>query len=319
MNEEANDDDLASAALMPVGRPVLTAEAFDLGFTPRRLARLVGLQLVRRPIKGVYLSSATHDDTQLRLEVLRLVVPEGCVVTDRTAGWVWVGDRILPPNAHLVTPPLSVFCKPGHRLRSKLTDSGERRFLARDLLEVDKLTITTALRTACDLGRLLHRDQALAALDALASVDAFAAEELILEAQRFRRYRGVIQLRVLVTIVDGRAESQGESILRLRWYDAGLPRPECQIEVESPWGTSYRLDIGLEELLLAAEYDGELFHGAYEVGGDTRRRDWMSGEFGWRIVVARKENLFGQNANIHTLLTSAWSEVSRRPSPLTRP
>ena len=99
---------------------------------------------------------------------------------------------------------------------------------------LEGLRVTTPLRTACDLGRLLHRDQALAALDSLAALDAFTLAELSLATLRFPRYRGVRQLRVLVPLVDARAQSPGESILRLRWLDAGLPRPECQVAVPAP-------------------------------------------------------------------------------------
>jgi len=318
MHTTANDDDRELALILPIGRPVLTNELFDLGMTARQLARLVQVGLIRRPFRGVYLSGLTDDDLEMRMHVLRLVVPDGCVVTDRSAGWVWAGDRILAPNAHLATPPLSVFCKPGHRLRSKLTDSGERRFLSQDLTVVDGLTLSTPLRTACDLGRLLHRDQAFAALDTMAATGMLSAEELILEAQRFRRYRGVIQLRTFVVLVDPRSESQGESILRLRWYDTGLPAPECQVEVETPWGATYRLDIGLEELLLAAEYDGEQFHGEDTTDHDEDRRGWLREERGWEIVVARRKNVHGAAADIHGLLWNAWKAAEQRAR-LTRP
>lgn len=313
-----NDDDRAVAALLPRDRPFLTTEALDLGLTPRQIARLVAVGLLRRPFRGVYFLAETEDDITLRFDVLRLVVPEHCVVTDRSAGWVWVGDRILAPNAHLETPPLSVFCRPGHRLRSKLTDSGERTFLDHDLVEVGGLVLTTPLRTACDLGRLLTRDQAFAALDTLAATGAFTVERLIAEAQRFKRYRGVRQLRAFVVLVDPRSESQGESILRLRWYDAGLPRPRCQVEVETPWGTTYRLDIGLEELLLAAEYDGEQFHGEDAKERDKARRTWLAEERGWLIEVARKDNIYGPSADIHNRLWNAWKLAKLRTA-LTRP
>ena len=46
------------------------------------------------------------------------------------------------------------------------------------------------------------------------------------EIGRFRGFRGVVQLRCLAPLGDGRAESPGESALRLHWYDAGLPTPE---------------------------------------------------------------------------------------------
>ena len=80
-----------------------------------------------------------------------------------------------------------------------------------------------------------------------------------------------VQLRWLVSIADGRAESAGESALRLRWYDAGLPRPQLQISVFRNGVEIFRLDLGLEELLFAAEYDGVDFHTSARAAR-TRRR-----------------------------------------------
>ena len=56
----------------------------------------------------------------------------------------------------------------------------------------------------------------------------------LLFTARYKGYRGVIQLRTLVLVVDPRAQSPGESILRLRWLDTGLPRPECQVADGTP-------------------------------------------------------------------------------------
>ncbi len=89
-----------------------------------------------------------------------MVVPEDCVVTDRTAAWLWGAGSALAPNDHLKVPKASVFAPPGRRLRNNLTASGERMLTDRDVVELGGLLVTTSLRTACDLARLLHRDQA---------------------------------------------------------------------------------------------------------------------------------------------------------------
>jgi hypothetical protein len=274
-----------------------------------QLRALVRHGLVKRPVHGVYAVSVLPDTLAFRVSVLKLVVPEACVVTDRTAGWLWGATMVLAPNDHLLTPRVSVFCPPGCRLRRTLVASGERRLAADDVSEIDGLRVTTPLRTACDLGRLLHRDQAIAALDSLTALGSFSLDELVAETTRFRRYRGVVQLRVLVLLVDPRSQSPGESVLRLRWIDIGLPRPQCQVEVATDWGTSYWVDIGLPELRFGAEYDGEEFHDEAHQAADEARRRWLREEREWTIEVARKSNVYGREQDIHQSLRTAYDFV----------
>ena len=230
------------------------------------------------------------------------MVPESCVVTDRTAGWLWGANMILAPNDHLVVPRAQVFCPPGLRLRNGLVSSGERMLQPRDIAVLGDLRITTPLRTACDLGRLLHRDQAFAAMDSMARLRAFTVEELVATTPRYAGYRGVIQLRSLAPFVDPDSQSPGESILRLRWLDVGLPRPKCQVEVPAPGGGSYWIDIGLEEDRFGAEYDGEDFHTEDDAEHDEGRREWMRRTENWTIVVARKANIHGHHQDIDQIL-----------------
>jgi hypothetical protein len=287
---------------LPGDRPFPTALARELGAGWADLRRLVAAGLLRHPVHGVYCSAALPDDLDHRIDVLCLVVPDDCVVTDRTAGWLWQAPMILAPGDHLETPKVSVFGPPGRRLRNELTASGERSLAPRDVMMLKGLRVTTPLRTACDLGRLLHRDQALAAMDALASLRVFTVDQLGLEVTRFKHYRGVVQLRALAPLVDPLAGSPGESVLRLRWYDAGLPRPECQVEIPAPDGGFYLLDIALRERRLAAEYDGEEFHGEEHQDHDEARREWAREHEHWTIVVARRHNLHGRDQDIERLL-----------------
>ena len=182
-------------------------------------------------------------------------------------------------------------------------------------MEVHGLLVTTPLRTACDLGRLLSRDQAFAALDAMLGLGMFSSEELWNAVDEHRGMRGVRQLRGFVPLADGRAQSPGESITRLRWIDlAVLPRPELQIEVERPFGWSYWLDLGVVELLFAVEYDGEEWHRRTpeQRERDRKRRTWLRDERGWMIEPVTKENVFGHNRDIESIILNGVREARRR-------
>jgi len=177
-----------------------------------------------------------------------------------------------------------------------------------DVVERDGVLVTTPLRTACDALRLLHRDQAIAVSDMLTSVGAFEVERVSQELERFKGYRGVIQARALAPLIDRGSGSPGESIVRMRWYDAGLPRPTCQVEVEAPRG-SYFIDLGLPGMKFGAEYFGEEFHGPDEAERDRSRLAWIRDVEGWTIVVIRKDNLFGPKQNAEQQLRSAYRRL----------
>jgi hypothetical protein len=243
---------------------------------------------------------------------LRLVLPKDVFICDRTASWVYTGQRALGPNEHHAVPPISCFRPSGHRaLRGKLTRSGERRVRRDDLQEIHGLLVTTELRTALDLGRLERTaEMRLWGMDNLLSTGAFTHEQLLVAVPRFRGQRGVVGLRAYSPFSDGRSESFGESAARLRWYDAGLPRPELQIPVFADSTEVARLDIGLEELLFAVEYDGEAYHSSGEqVAYDDKRRAWLRDECGWHVLVLRGKDVFGREQCADVLIRKAAAEA----------
>lgn len=237
---------------------------------------------------------------------MRLVVPQGCIVTDESAGWLAGAAMILRPGAHLEPPPLTIFATDGHdRLRNGLVASGTRDLLPRDITTVQGILTTTPLRTALDLGRLRHRDQALSGLDQLLRLGVFSLDELLAEIERFRRMRGVRQLRVLAPLADGRSESPGESALRLRCHDAGLARPQLQQDIVDARGRFLgRVDLLIEELRLILEYNGEYWHDEQDVPRDEARRGAMEREH-YTVRVFWRGNVFGQRQDAVETLTAA--------------
>jgi hypothetical protein len=292
---------------LPLDRPFTTTQATREGVSPHALGRLVELGYLRRPLKGVYLASQVEDSRRTRAQSLALVVPPGSVVTDWTATWFWTGlDR---PGTQHCCPPLTVFRFRGHeRLRNPLVSSGERWLLPSDVVPIEgNLLVTSPVRTAWDLGRFSPRIIAIGGMDALVRVGRVPINELVDGVQRFRRQRGVVQLRELAPQVDPRAESIGESALRLRWVDTpGLPRPELQIPVLDAAGfVVFRLDLGVEELRFAAEYDGEEFHSSPEdQRHDMKRRGLLSDLHGWTFEVFRREHVFGVHADASQRLSA---------------
>jgi hypothetical protein len=299
---------------MPLDRPFTAAQATAAGVTRAVLRRLVRDHYVRRMLKGVFVAAQVPDSLMLRAQALQLVVPENAVVCDWTAVWLYTG--VLPPNQHLEVPPVSLFLPRGKgRLRNDLCSSGERSFAPGDLRTVEGLTVTAPIRTAWDIGRLVHRDLAIGAIDALLRMGDFSLDELLDGVERFRKQRGVVQLRALAPLADPRSQSTSESALRLRWRDLpSLPPPEPQVPIVDDHGREvFYLDLGVRDLRFAVEYDGEEFHSSDEdVDHDRQRRRWIEENHGWIIKVVRKENVFGRSRDIERILVLGVAEARRR-------
>ncbi len=291
---------------LPADRPFTTTEGVELVRGRHALRVLRDKGLVETPLYGVHHLAGLSDSLELRLACVKLVMPADAVVCDRTAGWIHGAPRILAPGDHLVAPRPSVFLPDvGRRLRRDAVVSGSRSLQPHDVVELGGVLVTSPVRTALDLGRLLHRDQALAALDSLLRLEIFSRTRLVAEVGRFKGMRGVRQLRDLAPLADGRSQSPGESILRLRWIDCSdLPRPELQVPVAVPW-TTYDVDLGLPELKFGGEYFGREWHGPDRVEHDAARLAAMELHAGWSFEVFVGANIHGPLQDADRILRRA--------------
>ncbi|MGA8846822.1 MAG: type IV toxin-antitoxin system AbiEi family antitoxin domain-containing protein [Nocardioides sp.] len=304
---------LNASSPLPLDRPFTTTMARAEGITTEQLRALTGRGYLRRIIKGVYVASQLPDSTSLRCLALALVVPEDCVVVDRHAGWLLGAEMVLAPNEHIDPLPIAVFRPSGMgRLRNNLTDSGERNLGEKDVLELNGVRVTTPLRTACDLGRVRSTDRAIASLDAMLRLGAFTHDELVYEVERFRRMRWVTTLRTLAPLSDGRAQSPGESVLRLRWIEARLPSPEPQYEIWCGGRLFAILDIATGATRYAAEYDGVEWHTSELQQLHDRQRRAALREEDWLIDVFVRDDLFDPQARPDLRLRSGAHEAAQR-------
>ena len=272
---------------------------------------MVECGLLRRVLRGVYAATQAPDDTLMRASAIALVVPPTAVVTDRTAAWLH-GVNILPRSAFTQPPPVDIVHVEDTRVRRPEADGRRRGWLPSDITVVHGVRVTTALRTALDLGRLLWRFDALAAIDGFLRLGV-PHEILIAEIGRFKGYRGIRQLRVLAPLGDPRSESVGESGLRLHWHDAGLPTPELQHWIYSDDGVPiYRLDITLPDVRYAAEYDGEEFHTRSEDQHyDAVRRSWLRDNRAWTVDPFTKLEVYGRDASPVPQLQAGFAAARR--------
>ena len=116
---------------------------------------------------------------------------------------------------------------------------------------------TSPARTAFDLGRRGRIEEAVMRLDALANATRLQRTEVDAVLGRHPGVRGLSQLRRVIDLMDGGAESPQETRTRLLIVTAGLPRPQTQIVVCDAWNMPFaRIDLGWTEWKVGIEYDG---------------------------------------------------------------
>ena len=294
---------------LPRDEPFTRRQALDAGITRNALGRLVDHGLVRRPLKGVYVATDLRDDILLRARCLRLVVPDDCVVVDRHAGWLHGAEMVLAPGEHMALRPLSLYRPSGHgRLRNNLSSSGERDLRPDDIMDVHGLRVSTPIRTAWDLGRVQWQDDAIAGLDAMLRLGRFDRDELVQGVGRFRGMRWVTVLRATAPLADGRSESPGESVLRMRCRDLGI-HVVPQVEVTREGRVLARLDLADEASRLGIEYDGDEWHSTPEqIAHDRARRTDLAHD-DWTIAALRKDDVFGRARACDDIIRSAAAKA----------
>ena len=266
-------------------------QAASLGLTRQELRSAQQSGVIRRVFSNVYLRADIPDTIASRATALSVVLPPWAVLCDRTAAWLHGVDALRFRELG-IPPPLDVVSiRDLTPLRRAGVKGGQRDLDPLDITTVEGVRVTTPLRTALDLGCKLRRPSALATLDQFMRFDGLTLKDFEGHLPRYRRRRGVIQLRQLVRWADPRAESPGESWTRFAILDAGLPRPEAQLSILEGGHELYRLDLGYQYVRVAVEYDGREHHSSHDQhAADAARREWLASN-GWTIIVVTKDDL----------------------------
>jgi very-short-patch-repair endonuclease len=119
------------------------------------------------------------------------------------------------------------------------------------------IAATTPARTAFDLGRRKGLNSAVTHVDALANATKLKAVDIEELIQRHPHVRGLVQLRHVLRLMDGGAESPQETRTRLLLLRSGLLKPETQIVVVDRFGYPFApIDMGYREWKVGIEFDG---------------------------------------------------------------
>lgn len=261
------DEPLRAAALLRIAEASASqAEAL------RRAARRDDLRRVRR---GAYVGSdhwSEIDDTQRHLIAVRANVAAlraDAVVSHRSAAAVWGLPVVGCPSegVHVTFPGRS-----GGVSRADLARHATDRPLAHQV--VDGIDVTSVARTVVDLARAHGFLAGVAAGDAALHRGIVTLDELCAEADCAGSRRGSRVARDVVGFIDGRCESPGESLSRVRMRELGLPTPELQHVVRDSDGFVGRVDFWWDDARVIGEFDGRSKYGMEESIPQAADRLW---------------------------------------------
>ncbi|MGB3286616.1 MULTISPECIES: DUF559 domain-containing protein [Mycobacteriaceae] len=223
---------------------------------------------------GVY--SRSDPDTTLRLAGLDLRAGEQVAVCLGTAAAAYGFDTEEVTDLHVLNPV-------GHQLRNSDGLVVHRRDAA-PLAFVDGRLATEPAWTAVEVARSLRRPRALATLDAALRSGTCDRRQLRSAAARQGGRRGIVAVRDLIPLADGRSDSAMESEARLRMIDGGLPVPELQYKIVDRNFQIWTVDFAWPAYRVAVEYDGFDFHSSPEALRRDRRKRAALQDVGWTVL-----------------------------------
>jgi very-short-patch-repair endonuclease len=248
------------------------------------------------PWRGVFVDDEVPDRLDVLIRAASLWLGGDLVACHSTAALLWGFDLRAPEVArqeplHFLGPAdLDNRALTG--LRVHPSSSGTD-----DAVLHRGVWCTPPERTACDVVRHGEPIDALASLDAALRSGTCSLDGLASACARQRGLRGVVRLSRAIPFADGRAESPMESRMRWRFLAAGLPRPEVQVEV-ADGGRRHRLDVGWEELLVGAEFDGlEAHMTRQQLADDRDRHNWLT-ERRWALLHFTAVDVYRRHARM---------------------
>nr|WP_239062130.1 hypothetical protein [Streptomyces sp. SID13031] len=164
----------------------------------------------------------------------------------------------------------------------------------------------------------LPRPFALSAVDALLRSGKADRRAIRAASAEYAGRPGIRQAGEILQYADRRAESPGESWLRLRLIDAGFGKPELQFRVRGRT-RDYRIDTAypkpIDNQRLGLEYDSDRWHSSdrEQARDETRRKEL--GTLGWHIIPVHRTDLWGSYPALELAVGAflcTWPRLPRR-------
>lgn len=240
--------------------PLLRPTVLATGITDSELRRELRNGSLERLAPGAYLTreQADHLDAtaRYRARVRAAVAGHGSsVVVSHVSAAVLHGLDVW--NADLTRVHLTKNRRSGGRRTSTLHVHVAPIAPADDVVVIDGIAVTSPARTVADLARTMPYEQAVVLGDSALRTCRVVPAQIETVLARTGGRTGAAAARRAVWFLDGRSESPGESLSRIRMREVGMSTPELQYDVRHESGVFVaRVDFYWEELGVVGEFDG---------------------------------------------------------------
>jgi hypothetical protein len=223
------------------------------------------------------------NDARERLRMLMTAVPAGSAVSHETAVWCYG----LPTNRRWDRARFHITVPPDRSSTRKDFVVHQAVLPFDDLAVFEAIQLTAPARTLLDLAARGDRERLVVVGDAVLRAGLARPEDLRARLARARGARGVRLARAVVPLLTDKAQSPPESIIRLRFHDAGLPTPVAQCPILLDRFLAHA-DLGFPGAKVAVEYDGRRH--ADDLGRDIDRYAAFAAA-GWMLIRAGANDL----------------------------
>jgi hypothetical protein len=280
------------------------AEALQVGYSPAEIrARLASgrWQRLRRGLYAAVVDSGERTSPQSFAAVL--ATHPGAVLSHRSAALLHDLPALGRDDqfVHVIVPGGRARRRRGVAVHAAELDPG-------DVVELDRLSLTSLARTAVDMAALLPLPFAVAVADAALRARPGIEPRMreIGEQVRGRTVRRVLDLS------DGRAESPGESLSRVAMASHGLPMPRLQEWVGDAGEPIGRVDFLWPNHSTVGEFDGRTKYATRDdVWAEKLREDRLRAA-GFEVVRWVWADVVGDFGPVAARLRAAFARATHR-------
>lgn len=242
-----------------------------------------------RTTRGRYLPSELGDDLESRCAAVLDVVPHAVL-----SHWTALGLHGIPvPRESL--EELDVIVRRGS---TEPRRAGLRCHVSRQavpLVVVNGLPVTEPVPAWCDVAAVgATVAELVSAGDALWRTSLCAPDDIMTSLGCRPGRRGTARARLALELLDRRAESPMESVLRVVLVLAGLAPTGVNVDVRHSRAGAFlaRVDLAYGKARLAVEYDGDHHRDRAQWQQDLLRRERLEAD-GWRVLVFTARDVLG--------------------------